>query len=382
MNRSLWLGIGLILASNAVALAGVWYNRSGEAQAQLRLSERELRLSSDSWLRSEENSGVRLQLLWRQADLDWPWLDEAKLRELGFAPNDLGRAAERPIWLVLELDGPSYRRRLERVRDELASAQAAAAAQPGDEKLRQQLEQRRLDLRHETQQATRLLLVDAGLDAEALRQVWPDRQRQVILAGRLRAYRYGDTTRYSASVSSGARAAMTTKGPRCRSKLPSASALSPGWSGSISDGASACGASWASCRGDDDGGACRGGHRRNWHCPCSCPARHRRHHPRRHPPHRRYCRRLADRPRCHRPRLAHHRWPLRCGCDDQRQRCCLPRRRDRRRLQHRCCHRPAGQPSHLPRRPGHRPNLLRYCRQRRNRQCSGPGRGRGVVETS
>lgn len=200
MNRSLWLGIGLILASNAVALAGVWYNRSGEAQAQLRLSERELRLSSDSWLRSEENSGVRLQLLWRQADPDWSWLGEAKLRELGFAPNDLGRAAERPLWLVLELDGPSYRQRLERARDELASAQAAAAAQPGDEKLRQQLEQRRLDLRHETQQATRLLLVDAGLDAEALRQVWPDRQRQVILAGRLRAYRYGDTTRYSASV--------------------------------------------------------------------------------------------------------------------------------------------------------------------------------------
>ena len=59
------------------------------------------------------------------------------------------------------------------------------ALRPQDESLRQQRDQRRLELRHEQQQATRLLPVDAGLDAEALRQTWPDRQRQVILAGRL-----------------------------------------------------------------------------------------------------------------------------------------------------------------------------------------------------
>ena len=107
MNRPLWLGLGLILASNAIAPAGVWYNRSGEPQAQLQLSEREIQLPYDSWLRGEENSGLRLQLAWREADATWSWLDEAKLRELGFAPSDLGRGAERPLWLVLELDGPS-----------------------------------------------------------------------------------------------------------------------------------------------------------------------------------------------------------------------------------------------------------------------------------
>ena len=52
MNRPLWLGLGLILASNAIALAGVWYNRSGEPQAQLQLSEREIQLPYDSWLRA------------------------------------------------------------------------------------------------------------------------------------------------------------------------------------------------------------------------------------------------------------------------------------------------------------------------------------------
>lgn len=200
MNRPLLLGVGLILASNAVALAGVWYNRSGEPQAQLQLSEREIQLPYDSWLRGEENSGLRLQLAWRQADTDWSWLDEAKLRQLGFAPNDLGRSAERPLWLVLELDGPSYRKQVERATSALATAQAALADRPQDESLRHQRDQRRLELQYEQQQATRLLLVDAGLDAEALRQAWPDRQRQVILAGRLRPYRHADMPHYSASV--------------------------------------------------------------------------------------------------------------------------------------------------------------------------------------
>lgn len=200
MNSRLWLGLGLILASNAIALAGVWYNRSGEPQAQLLLSEREIQLPYDSWLRGEENSGLRLQLAWREADADWSWLDEAKLRELGFAPNDLGRGAERPLWLVLELDGPSYRKQVERAKAALASAQAALVVQPKDETLRQQHDQRQLELRHEQKQATRLLLVDVGLDAEALRRSWPNRQHQVILPGRLMPYRYGDMPRYSANV--------------------------------------------------------------------------------------------------------------------------------------------------------------------------------------
>lgn len=200
MNRPLWLGLGLILASNAVALAGVWYNRSGAPQAQLQLSEREIQLPYDSWLRGEENSALRLQLAWRQADADWSWLDEAKLRQLGFAPNDLGRRAERPLWLVLELDGASYRKQVERATSALAAAQAAFADRPQDQTLRQQRDQRRLELQYEQQQATRLLLVDAGLDAEGLRQAWPDRQRQVILAGRLRPYRHADMPHYSASV--------------------------------------------------------------------------------------------------------------------------------------------------------------------------------------
>lgn len=202
MNRSLWLGLGLIVLSNAVALGGVWYNRSGEAQAHLLLSERELSLVPDALLRGHENSNPRLRLLWRRPGDAWqlPWLDEAKLRELGFAPELPGRRSARPLWLVLELDGPSYRQRLEGRRQALAAAEAALLARPGSEELLRQRDERRRALRQEEREASRLLLVDAGTDAEVLRRTWPDRRRQVLLPGRLTPHLNAAGPGYGASI--------------------------------------------------------------------------------------------------------------------------------------------------------------------------------------
>ena len=50
------------MLSNAVALGGVWYNRSGEREAQLLLSERELQRVYGGWLRDEDDGVLRLQL--------------------------------------------------------------------------------------------------------------------------------------------------------------------------------------------------------------------------------------------------------------------------------------------------------------------------------
>ena len=63
-RRTLLAGIALILAVNAVALAGVAYNRSGEPDSVLRLTERELQ-ASYGWHGSAENSGAALTLRWR-----------------------------------------------------------------------------------------------------------------------------------------------------------------------------------------------------------------------------------------------------------------------------------------------------------------------------
>lgn len=206
MNRALWLGLGLILLSNAVALGGVWYNRSGEPEARLTLSSRELERVSDALLRGEENSVLRLRLSWRHAagNARLPWLDAAKLDELGFSAEDLERPLSRQlprrVWLVLELDGPAYRRQLDGARQALQAAESALQAAPDNEELQRQRDERRRQLQYEEQLASRLMLVDAGVDAEALRRRWPDRRRQVLLSGRIEPYRHGAQADYGASI--------------------------------------------------------------------------------------------------------------------------------------------------------------------------------------
>ena len=90
MKRSAWLALGVVLLSNAVALGGVWYNRSGEPETQLLLSERELQRVYGGWLRDEDDGVLRLQLSWQRPGEGWqlPWLDEAKLHELGYSATD------------------------------------------------------------------------------------------------------------------------------------------------------------------------------------------------------------------------------------------------------------------------------------------------------
>ncbi|MEO9331233.1 DUF4824 family protein [Ectopseudomonas guguanensis] len=206
MKRALWLGLGVVLLSNAVALGGVWYNRSGAPEAQLLLSERELQRVYGSWLREQDDGVLRLQLSWRHAGEGWrlPWLDEAKLRELGFAAGTdeqaWSRQPAREVWLVLELDGPVHRRQVEQARQALEAAEAELRARPESEVLQQERDEHRRRLLHEQQQASRLILVDAGVDAEVLRQRWPDRQRQVVLVGRMEPYRHGAEAGYGASI--------------------------------------------------------------------------------------------------------------------------------------------------------------------------------------
>ena len=205
MKRSAWLALSVVLLSNAVALGGVWYNRSGEPEAQLLLSERELQSVYGGWLRDEDDGVLRLQLSWQRPGDGWqlPWLDEAKLRELGFSATDeraLNRQAAREAWLVLELDGSLYRRQVEQARQALVAAQAESNAKPESEVLRQERDDRQRRLYFVEQQTSRLMLVDAGVDAQVLRQRWPDRQRQVLLAGSIEPYRHGAEAGYGATI--------------------------------------------------------------------------------------------------------------------------------------------------------------------------------------
>ncbi len=140
IRRALWIGLALILAANAYVLSNVAYNRSGEPESMLALSERELTLPYDFYNERKENSGVALKVNWRAVeekkethrlpeddDLDKryttshtpTWLDADKLTSLGFRLPKLITTANatqlnaKEVLFVLELNGKAYEQTLE-----------------------------------------------------------------------------------------------------------------------------------------------------------------------------------------------------------------------------------------------------------------------------
>ena len=210
--HTLIAGLALLALTNAVALGGALWNRSGEPEARMRLSERELQ-RVEGWYANRENSGLSLRLRWRvlveeQARGDLyslrygfgggapDWLDRAKMESLGFDTSVLAAYSERArrryekqlpreAVLVLELDGPAFRRALEitreRVERELAKPFAA-----GDKAAEERRRVAREALDWETSRSSRLFVVDAGPDADALRAKYPDRARYAVVRGEAR----------------------------------------------------------------------------------------------------------------------------------------------------------------------------------------------------
>jgi hypothetical protein len=203
----LLVGLALIVLTNAVVLAGVAYNRSGEPESVLRLTERELRLYNWNWP-ANENSSIDVHLSWRVARAEsdgddiyggWQgalsWLKPAQLAELGFdVVGDLESEAgaehvrkqpSRRAWVVLEQDGPAYQASIERARQRFERATALASANAGDNEFQERLNIERAALEREEARETRLFVVDVGRDENALRAQYPDRQRYAIVNGRL-----------------------------------------------------------------------------------------------------------------------------------------------------------------------------------------------------
>jgi hypothetical protein len=195
-KRALIAGLALIGLTNAVALLGVAYNRSGAPDSVLELSQRELSLPySYTW---REDSGIALQIRWRVKEADDyrppEWLNEVKLRELGFdlVPADMNGdyprrryyEQEKPAYIVLELDGPAYREAVAQARARLERAKAAAETRSEDQKYKLQYAEE--TLKREENELSRLIAVDVGRYAEALRAKYPDRSSYLILPGSVR----------------------------------------------------------------------------------------------------------------------------------------------------------------------------------------------------
>jgi hypothetical protein len=215
--RALLLGVALIVATNAVVLAGVAYNRRGEPESTLRLTERELSLRNWSWPENE-NSSIDLHLSWRIApdprdalgdSRAWyrslSWLKPAELQELGFeidadietreGAERIRRQPSRRAWVVLEYDGPAYQASVARARKRFERAVALVQANAGEQEFATRLISTRNALKNEETFATRLFVVDVGRDEAALRKQYPDRQQYAIANGRLSVMIEGESGR-------------------------------------------------------------------------------------------------------------------------------------------------------------------------------------------
>jgi len=209
-THTLVAGIVLILATNAVALLGVAYNRS-EPESTLRLTERELNLPYN-WGFEKENSGIALSLQWRvlarQDEVRFvlgtsytgfgnapDWLDKAKLAALGFdvsKPEDTpqgrmyyDKMLSKEVLLVLELDGPACRVALARAQQHLQEEQALLKANPGKKEFEERTKNAKREFYQEERMSSRLFVVDAGRDAASLRARYADRHRYAIVRGKI-----------------------------------------------------------------------------------------------------------------------------------------------------------------------------------------------------
>ncbi len=213
MNRSnTWLiasGALVLALTNAVVLVGVASNRRQPPDSILTLTERELGPQWNWMWREGENSGLSLRLQYRvESTLERfspygnfgpiPWLDRDKLAALGFdvvTPPTIpsgdahyDRMLGRDVLLVLELDGPVRARALQAARDHLADLEREIAANPERQDNAQRLKEARQALKSEEYDASRLFIVDAGLDQTTLRQRYADRTHYAIVHGNIRPF--------------------------------------------------------------------------------------------------------------------------------------------------------------------------------------------------
>jgi hypothetical protein len=209
-RRLFSLGFLILVATNIVVLSGVVSNKSGEPEAQIILTERELQLPYQV---HEENSGLALRLTWRALGKvedystysDWrtpAWLSAEELEALGFNINNylssVGNTTfykqpiPKEVFIVLEIDGAPYREAVKRATVALQTEKSSFKLNPGDKRLRDNFERAEKRLKREHNEASRLFAIDAGLDASELRDQYGDKNRFLITKGLIEARYYHD----------------------------------------------------------------------------------------------------------------------------------------------------------------------------------------------
>lgn len=183
------LAIGLVAFVDAVVLAGAAWNRGGEPEAVLTITERELRIAA-TW---KENSGIWLRLDWNRFevgtcdDQETVFKSPERIQDLGFdtsVPPDhpeaevvYGKALPLERYAVLEFEGESWACWL-RAQEQSIEEMAAKVAR-GEEAPRS-LDFARQSLDADREARSRLTVIDLGRDPQELRRRYPDRGRFLV----------------------------------------------------------------------------------------------------------------------------------------------------------------------------------------------------------
>lgn len=180
----------LLVVINGAVLAGVAGNRSGEPDAVVVLTERELKLSHQE----KENSSVALLLNWRHfPDGEPEWFNKEKLEAVGFdcrtplngpdATLRYQKVLPRRTYAVLEYEGAAWE--AWRVKEEKKIETLVAKVAVGTATRKELAAAQKRSSWYQTS-GSRLSPIDVGNDPKKLRQTYPDRSCYIITPAKVR----------------------------------------------------------------------------------------------------------------------------------------------------------------------------------------------------
>lgn len=214
MNKLLIITTAFLVLVNVIVLAGVSYNRSGEINSGLQLTERELSLPYLSY-RQKENSGLALKLNWgivpeepfknsynkyaRQRYGTPNWLTEDKLKELGFNIDstklyindslfDNGKSQTEEIIVVLEYNGQTFQDLLNNAEKDIQILRNRIKNHPDDKDLMEQISRDEGSLMKLKTSESRLIAIDAGRNLQVLNEKYTNSSKYLMMRGEMRCY--------------------------------------------------------------------------------------------------------------------------------------------------------------------------------------------------
>jgi hypothetical protein len=185
-NKLIIASLLLIAITNIVILIGVFNNRIGEAESNVLLTQRELKLSHQSY---EENSGLSFRINWRIFNDGQLWIDDAKIKELGFVINQGININEdfyykystvKEVFVVLEYNGDSYVKQIKKEEGIFKEKKDLFELSSKNKREQEILNNAHKKLNNEKFINSRLFAIDASLDPIKLRSIYKNKAKFII----------------------------------------------------------------------------------------------------------------------------------------------------------------------------------------------------------